>query len=56
MEYDNTNRGTLYRNENTKKDGKKFFSLSVKQKEKQNPYAKPKQEPEKFIDDDIPFN
>jgi hypothetical protein len=79
MEYDNTNRGTLYRNENkqeekhpdysgsinvggkdywlsgwvkeSKKDGKKFFSLSVKQKEKQNPYAKPKQE--KPMDDDL---
>ncbi len=35
----------------SKKDGKKFFSLSVKQKEKQNPYAKPKQE--KPMDDDL---
>ena len=33
------------------KDGKKFFSLSVKQKEKQNPHAKPKQD--KFVDDDL---
>lgn len=79
MEFDNTDRGVLYRNENktsdnhpdysgsvnvagadywlsgwlkeSKKDGKKFFSLSVKQKEKQNPHAKPKQE--KPMDDDL---
>ena len=36
------------------KDGKKFFSLSVKQKEKQNPHAKPKQKEDDF-NDSIPF-
>lgn len=84
MEYDNTNRGTLYRNENkkeenhpdysgslnvsgkefwlsgwvkeSKKDGKKFFSLSIKQKAKENPHAKKQESTEKFMDDDIPFN
>jgi uncharacterized protein (DUF736 family) len=78
MEYDNTNRGTLYRNENkkeenhpdysgslnvsgkefwlsgwvkeSKKDGKKFFSLSIKPKAKENPHAKKQ---EKFVDDDL---
>jgi hypothetical protein len=78
MEYDNTNRGVLYRNENkqqenhpeytgslnvggkeywisgwvkeSKKDGKKFFSLSVKKKADENPHAKKQ---EKFVDDDL---
>lgn len=78
MEYDNTNRGTLYRNENkkdenhpdysgslnvsgkefwlsgwvkeSKKDGKKFFSLNIKPKAKENPHAKKQ---EKFVDDDL---
>jgi uncharacterized protein (DUF736 family) len=81
MEYDNTNRGTLYRNENKKeenhpdysgslnvggkefwlsgwvkesKNGKKFFSLSIKPKAKENPHAKPKQQ-EEAPNDDIPF-
>ncbi len=81
MEYDNTNRGTLYRNENkqedkhpdysgslnvggkdywisgwvkeSKKDGKKFFSLSVKAKAKINPHAPPKESDQP--NDDIPF-
>jgi uncharacterized protein (DUF736 family) len=82
MEYDNTNRGTLYRNENkqeekhpdysgsinvngsdfwlsgwvkeSKKDGKKFFSLSIKPKDKQ---SQPKQAQPKQLDpeDSIPF-
>ncbi len=80
MEYDNTNSGALYRNENkqeekhpdysgsinvggkdywlsgwvkeSKKDGKKFFSLSIKQKAKENPHSKKEVEQP---NDDIPF-
>lgn len=91
MEYDNTNRGSLFKNERkeqdthadyngtinvdgadyyinawikeSKKDGKKFLSLSVKPKQQQNaPHgksapAKPKYEGRKKDDegDDIPF-
>jgi len=91
MEYDNTNRGSLFKNDRkeqdshsdyngtiniegveyyinawvkeSKKDGKKFFSLSVKPKAQQNaPKAKsaptkPKYEGRKQDDngDDIPF-
>ena len=82
-EYDNTDRGVLYRNENktsenhpdysgsvnvsgtdfwlsgwlkeSKKDGKKFFSLSVRPK---NDSTKPVNKPVKAVepDEDIPFN
>ena len=82
MEYDNTNRGTLYRNENkqeekhpdysgsinvggkdywlsgwikeSKKDGKKFFSLSVKPKDSVKQKPKAKQEDD-MPEDQIPF-
>jgi hypothetical protein len=37
----------------SKKDGKKFFSLSVKPKAKENPHAKPKVEDD--MNDSIPF-
>jgi uncharacterized protein (DUF736 family) len=82
-EYDNTDRGVLYRNENktsenhpdysgsvnvsgtdfwlsgwlkeSKKDGKKFFSLSVRPK---NDSTKPVNKPvvAADLDEDIPFN
>ena len=91
MEFDNTNRGSLFKNDKkeqdshadyngsiniegtefwinawvkeSKKDGKKFFSLSVKPKANQNATrgksapAKPKYEGRKKDDegDDIPF-
>ena len=82
MEYDNRDRGVLYRNENktsenhpdysgsvnvsgtdfwlsgwlkeSKKDGKKFFSLSVRPKNDSKPVNKPVVAAD--IDDDIPFN
>jgi len=41
--------------DHTKNPGKKFFSLAVKPKEEQRPKTMAEQEPEKFIDDDIPF-
>lgn len=91
MEYDNTNRGSLFKNDKkeqdshadyngsiniegtefwlnawvkeSKKDGKKYFSLSVKPKQQQNAPqgksapAKPKYEGSKVDDNDeqIPF-
>jgi hypothetical protein len=85
MEYDNRERGVLYRNENktsdnhpdysgslnvagvdywlsgwlkeSKKDSKKFFSLSVRPKNDPKPVNKPVKaiEPDDF-DQDIPFN
>ena len=82
MEYDNRERGVLYRNENktsdnhpdysgsvnvagtdywlsgwlkeSKKDGKKFFSLSVRPKNDTKPVNKPVVTSDP--DDDIPFN
>jgi uncharacterized protein (DUF736 family) len=82
MEYDNTDRGVLYRNENktsdnhpdysgsvnvagadywlsgwlkeSKKDGKKFFSLSVRPKNDTKPVNKPVVTSDP--DDTIPFN
>jgi len=81
MEYDNTDRGVLYRNANktadshpdysgsvnvagtdfwlsgwvkeSKKDGKKFFSLSVKPKNDTKPVNKPVVAADP--DEDIPF-
>ena len=83
MEYDNTDRGVLYRNENktsenhpdysgsvnvngadfwlsgwlkeSKKDGKKFFSLSVRPKNDSKPVNKPVKSAD-IEDDSIPFN
>lgn len=83
MEYDNTNRGSLYRNENkqedkhpdysgsinvsgkdywlsgwlkeSKKDGKKFFSLSVKPKAKENPHKPKEASYQEDPNDIIPF-
>jgi uncharacterized protein (DUF736 family) len=84
-EYDNTNRGALFRNhrkeqpnhpdhqgslnvggvdywisawvKESKKDGKKFFSLSVKPKEVNAPPREPESKPAPAadFDDDIPF-
>ena len=83
MEFDNTDRGVLYRNENktsenhpdysgsvnvagadywlsgwlkeSKKDGKKFFSLSVRPKNDSKPANKPVKSVDPDINDDIPF-
>ena len=41
--------------EGSKMAGKKFFSLSVKAKEGQQPKAKPEPEQQVAFDDDIPF-
>ena len=83
MEYDNTNRGALFRNDkketdkhpdytgsinvggqdfylsgwiNTAKSGKKYFSLSVRPKERERQDAAPQRGvPQEDMNDDIPF-